>query len=110
MEKYLIYLLAGFAGGIIRGLVGFVKNKTVEKANHFKPEYFLITIAISGIVGAAAGILADTEWQVSFWPDMPEQILLKVFTKLSSVKDFQVLNCKISEKFDILTFVIINYL
>jgi len=26
----------------------------------------LITIAISGIVGAAAGILADTEWQVSF--------------------------------------------
>ena len=66
MEKYLIYLLAGFVGGIIRGLVGFVKNKTIEKANHFKPEYFLITIVISGIVGAAAGILADTEWQVSF--------------------------------------------
>ena len=66
MEKYLIYLLAGFTGGIIRGLVGFVKNKTIEKANHFKPEYFLITIAISGIVGAAAGVLADTEWQVSF--------------------------------------------
>ena len=36
------------------------------KALLFKPEYFLITIAISGIVGAAAGILADTEWQVSF--------------------------------------------
>ena len=30
MEKYLIYLLAGFIGGIIRGLVGFVKNKTIE--------------------------------------------------------------------------------
>ena len=61
MEKYLIYLLAGFCGGITRGLVGFVKNKTLEKANYFKPEYFLATIAISGIVGAAAGILADTE-------------------------------------------------
>ena len=46
--------------------LGFVKNKTLEKANHFKPTYFLTTIAISGIVGAAAGILADTEWQVSF--------------------------------------------
>lgn len=66
MENILAYLLAGFLGGIIRGLVGFVKNKTLEKANHFKPTYFLITIAISGIVGAAAGILADTEWQVSF--------------------------------------------
>jgi uncharacterized membrane protein YeaQ/YmgE (transglycosylase-associated protein family) len=66
MEKYLIYLLAGSCGGMIRGLVGFVKNKTLEKANHFKPQYFLVTILISGIVGAVVGILADTEWQVSF--------------------------------------------
>ncbi len=66
MEKFLIYILAGFTGGIIRGLVGFVKNKTLEKANHFKPQYFLITVLISGIVGGAAGALADTEWQVSF--------------------------------------------
>lgn len=66
MEKYSIYILAGFLGGIIRGLVGFVKNKTIEKANHFKLSYFIITILISGVVGAAAGTLADTEWQVSF--------------------------------------------
>ncbi len=66
MEKYLIYIFAGFLGGIIRGLVGFVKNRTIEKADHFKPSYFVITILIAGIVGAAAGALADTEWQVSF--------------------------------------------
>lgn len=66
MEKYLIYILAGFIGGIIRALVGFVKNKAIEKANHFRPQYFLITILISGVVGTAAGSLADTEWQVSF--------------------------------------------
>jgi len=66
MEQFLIYFVAGFCGGVIRGLVGFVKNKTLEKINHFKPQYFLITISISGVVGAAAGILADTEWQVSF--------------------------------------------
>jgi len=29
MNKFLIFLLAGFSGGIIRGLVGFVKNKKV---------------------------------------------------------------------------------
>lgn len=66
MEKYLIYILAGFTGGIVRGLVGFVKNKTIEKANHFKPQYFLITILISGVVGGAAGALADSDWKVSF--------------------------------------------
>lgn len=66
MDKFLTYLIIGLSGGIVRGLVGFIKNKTVEKADHFKPSYFAITILISGIVGAAAGILADTEWQVSF--------------------------------------------
>lgn len=66
MGKYFIYILAGLLGGIVRGLVGFVKNKTIEKANHFKPSYFVVTILIAGIVGAAAGVLADTEWQVSF--------------------------------------------
>lgn len=66
MEKYLIYILAGFIGGIIRGMVGFVKNKTLEKTDHFKPPYFVATILIAGIVGVAAGALADTEWQVSF--------------------------------------------
>ena len=66
MERYLIYILAGFLGGIIRGLVGFVKNKAIEKADHFKPSYFVVTILIAGIVGAAAGALADTEWQISF--------------------------------------------
>ncbi|MBU1130977.1 hypothetical protein KJ840_02485 [Patescibacteria group bacterium] len=66
MEKYFIYISAGFLGGIIRGLVGFVKNKTIEKANHFRPSYFVVTILISGVVGGVAGILADTEWQVSF--------------------------------------------
>ena len=66
MEKYLVYILAGLLGGIVRGLVGFVKNKTIEKADHFKPSYFVVTILISGIVGAAAGVLTDTEWQISF--------------------------------------------
>jgi len=66
MEQFAIYFIAGFCGGIIRGLVGFVKNKTLEKANHFKSSYFLTTILISGIVGAAAGLLVDTEWQISF--------------------------------------------
>jgi len=92
MEKFLIYILAGFIGGIVGGLVGFVKNKTIEKANHFKPEYFLITILISGIVGAAAGILADTEWQVSFLAgyavtDFIESLYkIKIGQRLSSLK------------------------
>ena len=30
MNKFLTYLLAGFLGGVIRGLVGFVKNKNLE--------------------------------------------------------------------------------
>jgi len=49
MEKYLIYILAEFLGRINQLLVGFVKNKTIEKANHFKLSYFTLTILITGI-------------------------------------------------------------
>lgn len=50
ITKIMVYIMAGFLGGIIRGLVGFVKNKTIEKADYFKLQYFLVTILISGIV------------------------------------------------------------
>ncbi|MFH1705343.1 MAG: hypothetical protein ABH867_00335 [Patescibacteria group bacterium] len=87
MEKYLIYILAGFLGGIIRGLVGFVKNKTIEKANHFKPQYFLVTILISGIIGAAAGALADTEWQVSFLAGYAGTDFIENLYKIKNIKE-----------------------
>ena len=88
MEKFLVYFIAGFCGGIIRGLVGFVKNKTLEKANHFKPQYFLITILISGIVGAVAGILADTEWQISFLAGYAGTDFIENLYKIKSKKKF----------------------
>lgn len=87
MEKYFIYILAGFLGGIIRGLVGFVKNKTIEKANHFKPSYFVVTILIAGIVGAAAGALADTEWQVSFLAGYAGTDFIENLYKIKNIKE-----------------------
>ena len=87
MEKYLIYILPGFLGGIIRGLVGFTKNKTIEKVNHFKTPYFLITILISGIVGAAAGALADTEWQISFLAGYAGTDFIESLYKIKFLRD-----------------------
>lgn len=87
MYKYnhLIYILAGFLDGIVRGLVGFVK-KTIEKADHFKPSYFVVTILIAGIVGAAAGVLADTEWQVSFLAGYTGTDFIESLYKIKSSK------------------------
>jgi len=50
-------LLAGFAGGAIRGIVGFVKHQYSYKNVGFKWWYFLLMVFISGIVGLAAGWL-----------------------------------------------------
>jgi len=46
---------------IIKGFVGFVKNKINEKVNQFRSQYFFVTIAISGIAGTRGGILVETE-------------------------------------------------
>jgi len=50
---YLI-LGAGFLGGVIRGLVGFIKHQFSYKNVPFKVEYFLGTVVISGMIGFAS--------------------------------------------------------
>ena len=47
-------LIAGFFGGIIRGLVGFVKHQFSYKNVPFKMSYFLTMSFISGIIGLMA--------------------------------------------------------
>jgi len=44
-------LIAGFAGGAVRGLVGFTKHQFAFKEVKFDLPYFLVMMAISGIVG-----------------------------------------------------------
>jgi hypothetical protein len=44
-------LIAGFGGGTIRGLVGFLKYYYSYKNTPFNPLYFLATMFLSGIVG-----------------------------------------------------------
>ena len=48
---YMYILLAGFAGGVVRGLVGFVKHQYAYKNVGFKLDYFLLMMLISGVVG-----------------------------------------------------------
>jgi len=48
---YIEILIAGFSGGVIRGLVGFVKHQFSYKNIPFKLSYFLAISSISGVIG-----------------------------------------------------------
>ena len=48
---YLSILIAGFGGGTIRGLVGFIKHQYSYKNVGFNLAYFLSMMFISGIIG-----------------------------------------------------------
>ncbi len=48
---YISILVAGFGGGVIRGLVGFVKHQFSYKNVGFKVPYFLAMMFISGAIG-----------------------------------------------------------
>lgn len=48
---YFSILLAGFAGGLVRGLVGFVKHQFSYKNVKFELFYFLAMMFLSGIIG-----------------------------------------------------------
>jgi len=55
---YLQILIAGFGGGMIRGLVGFIKHQYSYKNVGFNLPYFLAMSFISGIVGVLTAVTA----------------------------------------------------
>jgi len=54
---YLLILIAGFGGGVIRGLVGFIKHQYSYKRVGFNLSYFLGMMILSGIVGLLSAIV-----------------------------------------------------
>ena len=53
---YLSILIAGFGGGVVRGLVGFIKHQYSYKSVPFKLPYFLAMMFISGVVGILTAV------------------------------------------------------
>ena len=62
---YIWVLIAGFGGGVIRGLVGYIKYQFRFKNVGFRLWYFLGMMSLSGIVGLITAI-AVKEAGVSF--------------------------------------------
>ena len=54
---YFSILIAGFGGGVVRGLVGFIKHQYSYKSVSFKLPYFLVMMFLSGIIGMLASSL-----------------------------------------------------
>lgn len=48
---YFFILIAGFGGGVLRGLVGFIKYQFSYKNTPFRLKYFLAMSSLSGVVG-----------------------------------------------------------
>lgn len=70
--EYLSVLIAGFGGGMVRGLVGFIKYQYSYKNIGFNLPYFFTMMFISGIVGlmvaAAVRDIAGNVLTLSFSP------------------------------------------
>ena len=62
---YISILVAGFGGGVLRGLVGFVKHQYSYKNVAFRIPYFLMMISISGAIGVISAMVVK-ELGISF--------------------------------------------
>ena len=65
---YLQILIAGFGGGVIRGLVGFIKHQYSYKNVGFNLPYFTAMCFISGVVGVLAAAVAKELGIAGFSP------------------------------------------
>ncbi|MFH1780413.1 MAG: hypothetical protein ABH841_00150 [Candidatus Nealsonbacteria bacterium] len=52
----IIIFASAFGGGILRGLVGFMKHRLSYKDVKFRLSYFLGMMFVSGIIGSVAAI------------------------------------------------------
>lgn len=64
---YLLILVAGFGGGVVRGLIGYIKHQFSYKNVGFNVPYFLTMMFLSGVIGllAAAAVKELGEQVVS---------------------------------------------
>ncbi len=53
---YLSIFIAGFGGGAVRGLVGFIKHQFAYKNVKFEIPYFLSMVFLSGIIGLLTAV------------------------------------------------------
>ncbi len=53
---YISILIAGFGGGVVRGLVGFIKHQFSYKNVGFNLPYFFGMAFVSGIVGLLSAL------------------------------------------------------
>lgn len=66
MRELQIYVIAGFVGGVARGLTGFLKKRNRSGGVKFDFPYFFTTVFFSGILGGIAGALAESSWKTAF--------------------------------------------
>ena len=53
---YGLILIAGFGGGALRGLVGFLKHQFAYKNVRFEITYFLAMMFLSGMIGLLTAV------------------------------------------------------
>lgn len=65
MTLYISILIAGFGGGVVRGLIGFLKHQYDYKNTGFNLPYFFVMMFLSGVVGLLVAIGIDQSF-ISF--------------------------------------------
>jgi len=56
MYYYFAILIAGFGGGVVRGLIGYIKHQFSYKNVGFNLPYFLTMSFLSGIIGVLSAV------------------------------------------------------
>ena len=56
-------MLAGLAGGLVRGVVGILK--AIRQGRKIKKRYFLATVAASALIGLIAAMFVDNDVKFS---------------------------------------------
>ncbi len=81
----------GFLGELLRGLVGIAKYyEKNRRAGTFRVYYFLFSLFVASLVGAVAGLLADSDLTFAFLAGYAGTDFLEGLYKIKFAQKFEI--------------------
>jgi len=87
MVNLVVAALFGLLGGLLRAIVGFIKNYRIKRNIKFKFNYFVITIIISAFIGMLLSLAFATNYLVYLIVGYAGIDLLENLVKISKRKN-----------------------
>jgi len=89
LDNIALIILGGVVGGLLRGLAGIAKSLVTKKESSINYKYFIISIAVSGVVGVVAALMLKVDFKFAILAGYAGSDFLETLYKMKLKNKFE---------------------